>query len=547
MVSSGKRSAMRVFGVLGVAAAIVVGANYAPESAELNVPPSPGASGEGSRSALIDRISMVCPGPEQQGLADAAVDEVEQRVEVAAMSAPQQVVEAALVGADYRGSATDLDQGSMAVTPLGSPSSTTADPVSVDERGVAAGISLTGAEGAVALALAGLAPGVSATQLYAGADDQQLGLALTPCVTASEEAWLIAGGGDSGRSERLVVMNPGQSAIAASVQVWGATGDPKGEVGDVGIVLEPGEREVVLIDALAPAEAAPVVHVVSTGGPISAYLGDRALDGTTEVGWESAAPVASPARSHVIPSIVIPARTQAAASVRVAVTGPNPAVVEVAAWGPGGAAALAQGVTVVPGERSADISVSDLPPGTYALGVTSDEDIVASASVGSKPDASGRRDFSWAASAPAVLTLAGSALPQPKQGAEVRYALDLFAPQGGSATVFTLNEAGVVTSVDVDLAPQMFNTSTLLDATGVWVVPGGDEVFASVRGQSDVTPAQRATSDEGATTAAPATESPATAAPPTDEAGAAVSVTSVFALSNLGLVRSVAAIAPELP
>lgn len=538
MVAPGQRSALRVVGVLGVAAVILVGANYVPDSTELDAPPPPGVNGEESASAPIDRISMVCPGPEQQGLADAAVDEVNQRVEVAALSAPQDVVEAALMAADYRGAAPDLDQGSMTVTPLGTPGSTTGDPVDVNERGVAATISLTSAEGAVALALAGLAPGVSAAQLYAGIDDQQRGLALTPCVTASEEAWLVAGGGDSGRSERLVVMNPGQSAIAASVQVWGAGRDPIGEVGDVTIALEPGERQVVLIDALAPAEAAPVVHVVSTGGPISAYLGDRALDGITEVGWESTAPVASPARSHVIPSIVIPKGTQDAANVRVAVTGPDPAVVEVTAWGPNGAATLAQSVAVVPGQRSADISVSDLAAGTYALRVTSDEDIVASASVSSQPDASGRRDFSWAASAPAILTLAGSALPQPQQGIGVNYALDLLAPQGGSATVFTLNEEGVVTSRDVDLEPQMVNTSALPDVTGVWVVPGGEEVFASVRGQSAVTP----TSDEAAATGAPPT-----AAPATDDAGVAGSVTSVLALSNLDLVRPVAAIAPVLP
>ncbi len=531
MVSRAKRSAIRVTGVLGVAAAILVGANYLPESIKLPPPPPPLSSGQESLRAPIDRIATVCPGPEQQGLEDAAVDEVEQRVDVEAMAAPAPVVEAALAAADFRGAPPSLDQGSLAVMPLGSLRAGAGS--SVDERGVAAGISLTSAEGAAALALGGLAPGVSATQMYVGEEEGLLGLALTPCVAARDEVWLVGGGGESGRSERLVLMNPGQSALAASVQVWGVDREPMGEVGDSGVALEPGERDVILVDALAPGEAAPVVHVVSTGGPISAYLGDRALDGTTDLGWESAAPVGAPATSHVIPAIVIPQGAPTDARVRVAVTGEDPAVVEVGAWGPDGAVTLAQAVTVVPGQRSVDISLSDVLPGTYALAVSSDVDIVAAASVSSAPDPSGRRDFSWAAPAPALTSLAGAPLPQPDQSGPVEYALDLVAPDGGSATVFTLDNAGVLTSVDVVLESQIVSTSDLPGATGVWVVPGENQVFASVRGNADVT----RTAEEAEATAAPAKKDP----------DAVVSVTSVFALDNLDLIRSVAEIAPALP
>lgn len=547
MTSPVRRSASRAGAVMGVAAAVLIGGFFVPETLELPTAPPRTSTGEESPSAPIDRVAVVCPGPEQQGLPDAAVEESDQRVDIDAVSAPQEIVEAALLAAEYRGAATDLTQGSLSLEPL-APSATGPENASVAERGVSATLSLTTAHGAAALATDGLAPGVSATQMYSGQESGQAGLALTPCVSASDEVWLVAGGAERGRSERLVVMNPGQSAIAASVQVWGSEADPVGDVGEVSVALEPGEREVMLIDALAPAEAAPVVRVVSTGGPISAYLGDRALDGTTDLGWELTAPVASPTTSNVIPSVVIPASDPAqqeslGAKVRVAVVGPDPAVVEITAWGPQGAVPLAQGVRVVPGQRSADIGVSDLAPGTYTLAITSDVDIVASASLPSTMSTSGHQDFAWAASAPAVGPLAGAPLPQPAGGAQVLYSLDLVALDGGGATVFTRDDGGEIASVDIELDPEMVSTTALRGAAGVWVVPNAGEVFASVRGSAELLPAADEATDRATSTAAPPDQAVATQA----RLSSPVSLTSVFALSNLDLIRSVAAISPALP
>ncbi len=535
MVNPGVRAALRVSGVLGIAAAIVVGAEYVPQEVELQGPSPRSAGGHDARNAPVDRVAMVCPGPEQQGLADAAVAEVDQRVEVEAMGAPSDVVEAALAAAEYRGVPPDLSQGSIAVSPLGSRQGAIEAAASVNERGVAARTSFAGAQGGAALALGGLAPGTSATQLFLGEDDESLGLAVTPCVQAAEEAWLIAGGGASGRSERLVLLNPGQSPIAVSAQVWGSAQDPVGEVGDTGIALEPGERQVLLVDALAPSGTAPVVHVVATGGPVSAYLGDRELEGTTEVGMELTGPVAAPGTSHVIPSVDLPAGQKRSASVRVAVAGADSAVVEITAWGEEGAVPLTQDVTLVPGQRSADIAITDLPPGTYALQISSDEEIVASAVVSTEANAEGQRDLSWAASVPAVTTLAGAPLPQPGQGRPVEYAITMVAPQGGDATVFTITEDGDLTSIDVDVDAGEVSRSDLGNAAGVWVVPGEGEVFASVQGHAEVTPST-ADPDNAATTARPA---------PGDER--AVALTSVLALTNLHLIRSVAALRPTLP
>lgn len=550
MINSTARAATRICVVVGIAAGIVVGAQHAPQPIAVRTTAPPAVGSQEVGSALVERVAMVCPGPEQQGLADAAVAEVDQSVEVEAMAAPSEAVEAALATKDYGGIWPDQSTGSITLSPLSGSGSATEASATTNERGVAARSFLSGPQGIAALAFGALAPGASTTQLFIGDGVEHLGLALTPCAQASEESWLIAGGGERGRAERLVLINPGQSPIAVSTQVWGSTQDPVGEVGDTGISLAPGERQVLLVDALAPSEKAPVVHVVATGGPVSAYLGDRELQGTTEVGMELTGPVAGSSTRHLIPSVDLPAGQARSASIRVAVPGVNSAVVEIAAWGTEGVVPVAQDVTLVAGQRSADIALTDLPPGTYALHVSSDEEIVASAVVSSQANDQGQRDRSWAASVPAVTTLAGAPLPQAGRGAPVDYSLTLVAPEGGSATVFAITKSGDLTSAEVDLDAAIVNTSDLGDAAGVWVVPGEGEIFASVHGSSAVLSRAGAgetpESEEAAPAAGSEDDADSTAQSIAGDEGA-VTVTSVVGLPNLQVVRPLSTVRPALP
>src|SRR5699024_2841275 len=121
--------------------------------------------------------------------------------------------------------------------------------------------------------------------------------------------------------------------------------------GGSGIVVPPSGRQVVLLDAMAPGEAQPVVHVTTTGGPVVAALGDRWLEGTIDRGAEVTTPAAPPATSLVIPAVPAPRpETADGATVRVAAPGQEAAVVQLRALTADGPVRLEQGVnTVEPG------------------------------------------------------------------------------------------------------------------------------------------------------------------------------------------------------
>ncbi|MGB3859468.1 MAG: DUF5719 family protein [Ornithinimicrobium sp.] len=481
----------------------------------------------------IEEQVRVCPGPERVGLADSAVREGEQEVTVRARAAPVQALPAGVTAAT--GSTTEpRADGSIEVR--------TADetPAAVtDARTTEVGAVVGDGTGVHVVAQGSLAPGLSAAQMYLGDTDEQLGLALTPCQGPQDESWLIGGGGQAGHSERLVLLNPGQSAVTAEISVLGSTTDPGEDSGGAEVTLEPGAREILLLDALAPSEASPVVRVVSSGGAVSAFLGDRFLEGTTDQGTELTAPVAPPSVEQMIVGFEVPRGPADSATVRVAVPGAEQAVVEVGALTASGSVPLTQEVTLVEGRGTADIAVSDLPQGIYALTVSSDEELVAAARVRSETDGQGRQDVAWAPAALPLGALSGTPLPQVDRGQRVSYALDLVAPRGGSVRLISTDRDGITREEVLEVSAGQLLTRDLGTATGIWLVPGPEEaqMYAAVRGEAEVVsrPADDSVSLDNA---APS------ASPPTSDR---VSLVSVLPLSELGVHRSVATLTPVLP
>lgn len=494
----------------------------------------------------VDRGALVCPGPERVGLADSAVLEGKQAVTLQARAAPSDALPDSISasteattepdpGADGAG---DSDRASGRIEVQTVDGTTVA---STDRREPEVAAVVQDGHGAVVAATGPFARGLSAAQIYRGDQDGQVGLALTSCQEPRAESWLIAGGGQAGHAERLVLLNPGQSAITAEVTILGSALDPSEGQAGTEVVVEPGAREILLLDALAPGEAAPVVRVVSSGGPVSAFLGDHLLEGTTDQGTEVNAPVAAPATTQVIVGFDVPAGAADSATVRVAVPGEEQAVIEVHALTAAGSAPLAHDATLVDGQRSADIAVSDLPEGTYALAISSDEAFVTAAQVRSSADGQGRRDVAWAPAAVPLGALAGTPLPQVAQRPRVDYALDLFAPLGGTVRLISMDVQGATRETVLEVSPGQVLTRDLGSATGVWMVPDSSpgQMYAAVRGEAQVAsrPADDAlTLDGGATS----TQTP-------DEEQDRARLISVLPLRELGLFRSVATLTPALP
>ncbi|MGC1207382.1 MAG: DUF5719 family protein [Ornithinimicrobium sp.] len=556
-------SVVRVMVVVFAAAALVFAASRWTAEIEIGdaaagVDPASATSSAGASAPVntpVDQGALVCPGPERVGLADSALDEGDQAVTLEARASPEQALPLAV--SDLSGSIQlqATDGGTLA---------------SIDRRTDQAAAVITEAQGVVVAASGSLAPAVSASQVYLGDQDGRLGLALTPCTAPQDESWLIAGGGQAGHAERLVMVNPGQGAITATVTVFGLALEARDGQSSTEIALEPGAREIVLLDALAPGEAAPVVRVESNGGPISAFLGDQLLDGTTDQGTELTPPVAAPAAEQVIVGFDVPEGSADSATVRVAVPGPEQAVIEIRALTGAGSVPIAQDVTLVPGGRSAEILLSDLPEGTYALAMSSDEDFVAAAEVRSAPDVQGRQDVAWGPGAAPLGSVAGTPLPQLAQGPRVGYSVDLFAPSGGTVRLILMDDQGATEESTLDLFPGAVLTRDLGSATAVWLLPESTSgpTYAAIRGEVEAVsrPADDAlTLDESTSTQAPEDgdggdsddgdsddtdrDDGGDAADSEDDRSGQdeVRLISVLPLRELSVFRSVTALTPALP
>lgn len=420
-------------------------------------------------TAAVTSTLLACPGPELHGLSDASVAEQVQSVVISARSAPLEALDPDL--------ATQVDQeatgaaGELLVVP------TQATPAAARRsREGGLDVELSDAEGAVVQALGALAPGVAATQTHQSLREQGRGLEVTSCLPPAEESWLLGGGGAPGRLERLVLVNPGADPVTATVRVLGGDGPPEPEEG-TDVVIPGGGRVVELVDALATERSAPVVHVTTDQGLVAAFLGDRWLQGSTDQGMELTTASAPPATEHLVPALVRTA--QGRAQLRVAVPGPEQAIVQVRALTADGPVRVQQEVTLVPGGRSQDVEITDLPSGRYALEVTSDVEVVVAGTAQTAPGEQGARGLAWAPATTPVQGVAGLVLPAGPGRPEA--VLQMVALDPASAEVVTVDDQGVTRVKRVEMPGAQTSEVVLGETTvEVWVRPLTGQVHAAV-------------------------------------------------------------------
>lgn len=361
------------------------------------------------------------------------------------------------------------------------------------------------------------APGLVAGQLGLADRPADRWLALTACTPPAEEQWLLGGGDAAGRTEEIVLTNPGPDAATVDVEVWGADGAATA-TGSAGIVVPGHGRVTRLLDALAPGTKAPVVRVTATGSPVSAHLVDQWRDGTTDLGGELTTSASAPTTDLVVPA---PPRGPAQdAEVVVRLLAPEePAVVDLTALTADGAVALAGHVTSLDAGQVQDVTLDDLPEGVLALRVRSTTPVTAAATVALAPtsdepvdmtDASAAPtetpeddsaaataeplpdeplvrpggEFAWAPGALASTTPLGMGLPDRSgvPGADAR--LTLTAVDATQASVVWVDDEGGARTEDVGQVPN--DTTVVLEvpegARAVWVIPGqGGGLVASVQ------------------------------------------------------------------
>lgn len=394
------------------------------------------------------------------------------------------------------------------------------------EHGIPEGLSLEQAASALVHASGQTAPGVVGGQVGLGARPGSRGLTVAGCVPPAETQWLVGGGAAPGRSEQLVLSNPGPDAVTVEVSVWGAEG-PVTTTGASGIVVPGGGRTVELLDGLAPAVDAPVLAVSATGGPVVAHLAESYREGTTDRGTEVVSPVAAPATDLVVPALPsAPEGHDRQVVLRIAAPGDAQAVVDLTALTEDGAERLADRVTRVPAGHTLDVELGDLPAGATALRLRSDQPVTAGARLevlpaegdpeivdapapadtdggeagadvtgeepgdgeaGDEEDVEGAGDVdqgepllraagdvAWVGATVPVATPSGIALPDRSAVPDAGASLALTAVDGTTAWVTWVDGQGGETSRSV---PLPHDTTTLLtvpeDARAVWVVGAG--------------------------------------------------------------------------
>lgn len=450
--------------VLALAASgLVAGASWSSHTVQLAAPHQRAGLPQGS-NRLVEEMTLLCPGQSQQG--GDGLRNVPGTVR-AAVAAPTRDV---LPGLDLAG------EGALGLTAI--PTGTSL--VSAADRGRAVGAVVPDAAAADAVsatATGALAPGLVATQTWLRTGDDDRGLSLTPCTRPAPDLWLVGGGAGPSRTERLVLTNPGANAVSVRLEVLGVKG-PAAGVEDRAVSLAPGGRSVVSVDALAPDEPSPVVHVIASGGVVGGVLVDSWIDGATGRGTDTVTPGTAPGTNVVAAGVDV----DGAAILRLANPGTTEALAQVRLLTPAGATQPESLRAVrVPARSSLDVPLTTLAKGLGGVGVVSDQPVTAGVWVERRATSGADRmgDFAWAPATPAIKGIGGLALPR-SDGPRRTTVLALAAGGAEAKAAVSILAAGAVSRRMVDLAADTVTSVPLGEADAVWVESISGEVFGAV-------------------------------------------------------------------
>ena len=461
------RGLLRSLGVVAAGSGLVLGATHLQAPLHLAQGSSQASDGQATKAhtAPVTRSQRICACPEALGI-QGLPDSAGQTVDLAAVTAPLASLPA--------GFAAGKVAGSLKISGLPSGGRWSAPATA---RGQVVPGQISTPRSALVTGAGAMAPGTVATQRsWVRAGDNR-SLVTAACVSAAASSWLIAGGADPGRRERLVLTNPGPNPVTVDIAVLGAKGPIRSPNGR-GLVVGPYARTVVLLDAIAGAEASPVVHVTAQGGEIASVLSDTWLDGVIPRGGDDVVPVAGPAREQVIAGVDI----RGGATLRVGVPGDSEAVVQVRVLTTSGPKGLPVGaVTRVAGQSTRDVDLSSLPPGAYAVQVRADVPVVAAATVDRRLKPGVPSDLAWSGASSPIRTLAGMALRGVTTDNGFNERLDLAATKGpASVLVTTITADGTVSTKEVAIEADSVLSVPLVKATSVWVTPRAGLVRAAV-------------------------------------------------------------------
>ncbi|AKU16223.1 DUF5719 family protein [Luteipulveratus mongoliensis] len=445
---------VRVLVVAGAGSAMVWGATGSDARVDLSRAGDTRATSAVSTQSLT-RSELVCPGPDRPGVAGSG--SAQQTVAIQTASLPP-----TLLPPDDAGS---RETGEVSATRL--PGSAGDLVNAVTSRGGFTSTPVSGAGSVDIVGSAGLAPGLAALQVNDDRTATAQGLAMMPCPTTSTTSYLLAGGPQPGRLERIVLSNPSPNAVVARLSVLGA-GKPQ----EVSVPAR--SRTVALLGEIDDTSPAPVVKVTTTSGTVAVAMADMAFEGTVPQGSELVGPATDPSTDAVIPAGLA---SGGRVSVRVGVPGKDEAVVRVQVLGPPDAN-VPDAVQTVPAGSSGTIDLTGLPLGRYALRVTADVPVVAAAESTTAKGPQGSIDNAWAPTAAPITTIAGTPVPHVPGVKSVL----MLSSVGREAhvTVGSTDATGSTTTQLVTVPADGVASVSTGSASAVWVKTGGHAVYGAL-------------------------------------------------------------------
>lgn len=352
---------------------------------------------------------------------------------------------------------------------------------------------------AVAVEPVGGSPGTAAaTVQFAATDGDLAGMTSSACTPAAHQQWLTGAITTPGTTAVLTMTNPSTTASTVNLAVLDTSGQV-GASGTSGIVLAPGQTRSMLVAGFAPRQESVAIQVSSSGGPIAADIQQHRLDGIVPAGIDTQQ-AATVGRTVVIPGVTITQDTEAivdssglsgqAPTLHIASTGAA-VTASITLRGPDGPISIpteASAVAIDPG-ATATVDLTGVAPGTYAVEIDADTNIVASAtSVALNPaadndDASGNTAAIDTAYMPSTGHIRGTTMVALPPAGNPTARLVLTTDTDATVEITPLDDAGepgesrtqelaantAVTVTDDDAAAYLLNTGSNAVHAGVLV------------------------------------------------------------------------------
>lgn len=220
----------------------------------------------------------------------------------------------------------------------------------------------------------------SAVETIEGTSGDLTGLATLTCAPASSRLSVLAGSGRIGSNSQLLLSNPGDIPVQASITVMTPSGV---RTAPTELSIRAGSQRGVRLGGLAPGAEALAVEVSVRGGVLSGSVQETRLSGLTPQGIDLASGGAKAAGQQVITGL-----SGKRVRLRIAAPGGLPAEVGIRAYGSDGEISVPRSRMTVVAHGVAEVDLGDLDGASLVL--DSSEDIAAAASVSKDLEGSGR-------------------------------------------------------------------------------------------------------------------------------------------------------------